>query len=144
MDVGKIEIHLRTILQSDESLVLDEPLEVQVAVIKNPQGAGRYKSLMYIFGEGDSLHLSKAISKTSGEDNLCLARSIAVALAKLAHEESKTSGDPAAVKNALNHLKQIYNPARQVQMSVSRCWTLRPSCPTVKAPPASWLMAFEK
>ena len=73
---------LQHIVQSDEELFLDEPLEIQLGVIKNPMGAGRAKGLRYLFSDEDDLHKSKSIVKITNQDNLCLARSIVVAQAR--------------------------------------------------------------
>ena len=93
-------MYLRSILQSDEDLVLDEVLEIQVAIVRNSRGAGRgsLNKIMYIFGHGDSLHTTMAISKTRGSDNLCLAKSLAVALAKSKLVEANKQSNQTLVK----------------------------------------------
>ena len=121
LNLGIIEMYLRSILQSDEELVLDEPLEIQVAIVRNPRGGvtKRKNKLQYLFGMGDSLAKTKAVSKTRYTDNLCLARSLVVADTKARLNEAKARGDEYREKELTNKLKQLYNSKRKVQFRMA-------------------------
>ena len=146
LNVGEIELYLRSILQSDEDLVLDEPLEIQVAVVRNPRGAGRKikNKLMYIFGGGDSLHTSKAVSKTKGIDNLCLAKSLVVALAKSKNVEAKKQGSESLVKSTQNTLTQLYNQSRNVLWREAQLLQTQAGFPLDYTPSFADIASFER
>ena len=49
LTLEQVLAHLEEILQSDQDLFLDEPLEIHVAVIRNPRGAGRRTGMDGLF-----------------------------------------------------------------------------------------------
>ena len=76
-DVASILQRLEEILQSETDLVLEEGLEMHIAVIRLPRGNG----LEYIHGDGNILRKTRGVSEIVAK-NLYLARSIVVALSK--------------------------------------------------------------
>ena len=156
MNVGQVEMYLRTILQSDENIFLDETLEIQVAVVRNPQGTGKKdpkkghkiprncNPLMYIFGQEDALKLSRSISKTKVEDNLCLARSVVVALARIDKQRAEDSGDKKLTKKCLNKIKQLYNVNRDVLRKEAEKLQILAGFPLSHIPSFTDIAAFER
>ena len=78
LNIFKVLELLETLLQSDDELYLDEPLEIHIGVIRNPLGAGRSEGLNYV----DDLHRLRCICKINNSDNLCLSRAIVVGIAR--------------------------------------------------------------
>jgi hypothetical protein len=100
---------IENVLQSDEELYLDEPLEIHVGIIRNPLGAGVSKGFRFFFRFDDDLHHSKSLVKIVINDSLCLARSIVVALAKI----NKMSNPDN--KQLANEYSYIIDPKRNWQ-----------------------------
>ena len=110
LSIFKIFELLETLLQSDDELYLDEPLEIHVGVIRNPLGAGRSLGLNYI----DDLHRLRCICKINNDDNLCLARAITVGVARADMEAAPLSNRSLRrqTKSAYYH---VINPKRKLQ-----------------------------
>ena len=92
MTVSKIMDMLEAVLQSDEDLFIEQGIEIHVAVARNPLG-GKGGKLRYLFTEIDDLSKSRSIVKIVNKDNLCFARSVVVALAKLKLSELNRDDD---------------------------------------------------
>ena len=70
------------VLTSKESLRVQEGFNIHVGTIEVPDGGGRSK-VVHVTGENSCLKRKKSVVTIQNTDNLCLARSIVVALAKL-------------------------------------------------------------
>ena len=99
-NVFKVMELLENVLQSDEYIYLDKPIEIHVGVIRNPLAEGRNKGINYLFSESDDLHYMKSIVKVTNQDNLCLARSMVIAQAKAHYDVCKEN------KECARHVKK--------------------------------------
>ena len=99
---------------------------------------------MYIFGQQDALKLSHSISKTKVEDNLCLARSVVVALARIEKQRAEDSGDKKLTKKCLNKIKQLYNVNRDVLRKEAEKLQILAGFPLSHIPSFTDIAAFER
>jgi len=130
---------IENLLQSDEDLFLDRPLEIHVGVIRNPLGGNRPDGV----NSTEDLSLKKCVVKISNDDNLCLARSIVVALAR-AKLAAVSPDDENSVKRALNKYKHVINPARQLQSREAARLQLDAGLALDAVPAFTDIQAFER
>ena len=96
---------MESLLQSDDDLFLDEPLEIHVGVIRNPLVAGLSTGVNYM----DDLRRLKSICEIKNRDNLCLARAIVVGVAK--------ANLDAIPRSSKQMYESAFNEYRRVQRS---------------------------
>ncbi|OOZ58164.1 hypothetical protein BOW44_13235, partial [Solemya velum gill symbiont] len=74
---------IEKVLQSHETLAVDTGFEIDVGVIRLPKGAGGpRRRITDIHGKKNSLNLKRSIITIENDDQLCMARAIAVTWAK--------------------------------------------------------------
>jgi hypothetical protein len=73
---------IQNVLNSQQSLSVNESIEVTVGSINLPKGGAR-RRITRIKGEKNSLDLKKSVVTIDDDDQLCMARAIGVAWAKL-------------------------------------------------------------
>jgi len=115
LNVFKVLELLENLLQSDEELYLDEPLEIHVGVIRNPLAAGLSRGVNYL----EDLARLRCICQIRNTDNLCLARSIVVGIAKSDVDAAADAGG-SAHKEAVNRYKGLQNSKRGRQTSAAQ------------------------
>ena len=107
LTIGKIMAHLEQILQSDRDIFLDEPIELHVAVVRNPRGDGPPRDLTGLFSSVDDPIRAKRSFSYVKKDKLCLARSVVVTLAKHEERRWKKSNNPVEYRRARNRLNNL-------------------------------------
>ena len=110
LSIFKIIELMESLLQSDEDLYLDEPLEIHVGVIRNPLAAGLSGGVNYI----EDLRRMKSICEIKNRDNLCLARAIIVGVAK-ANLDAIQKSDEELHLRALNEYKRVQHGQKRAQ-----------------------------
>ena len=73
---------LESVLTSKENLKVDEGFELHIGSISVPTASGR-SPVVYTSGPSSCLKRKKGVVTVTSDDNLCLARSISICLAKL-------------------------------------------------------------
>ena len=119
-------------------------MEIHVAVIRNPRGAGRRLGMEGLFTEDDRLKCSRGITKIVNNDNLCLARSVVVALAKLNLQKIDREKSPVEWRNAQSRLTQLQNTRRKVQTREARQLHLNAGFQLNYIPSFEDIVAFER
>ena len=81
---------------------------------------GRRTGMDGLFTDDDRLKNSRGVTKITNKDNLCLARSVVVALAKLELQKIDREKNPEEWRHAQSRLTQLQNTQRNVQTREAR------------------------
>ena len=71
---------IERVIQSNQDFRLNDTVTVDIIHVKAPQGSGRKRTVLDI---GEYLHKKKSIITIQNNDDLCLARALVVAIAKI-------------------------------------------------------------
>jgi len=107
---------LERVQQSNDQLKLDDgQLRVRFVRVSPPQGLGQHKRQCT---QLDKLRrLKRSIVRIKNKDNLCLARAIVVARARLEH---LVKPDDKCIKSTYNHLREGDKPPRRQQFKAAK------------------------
>ena len=75
---------VQNVVQSEEGLCIDDEFTVELGVVRMDKGAGR----RHITDTSKDLSAKRSIVQINNDDNLCLARSIAVCIARREMDDS--------------------------------------------------------
>ena len=79
----KVLSHVEKVVQSNEEFRLNTTVNIDVIRVEMPQGSGRSKVKRNIVNIRDYLKKKKSIITINNKDNLCLARALAVSIARI-------------------------------------------------------------
>ena len=77
----KVLSHVQKVVQSNEEFRLNDTVNIDIIRVEMPQGSGRYKRTTLNIRE--HLKRKKSVILINNKDNLCLARALAVSIARI-------------------------------------------------------------
>ena len=77
---------IQNVVQSEEGLCIDQEFTVELGVVRIDKGTGSKRR--YLIDLNKDISAKRSIVRINNDDNLCLARSIAVCIARREKEES--------------------------------------------------------
>ena len=125
---------IQNVVQSEEGLCIDQEFTVELGVVRMDKGAGR----RYITDTIKDIRAKKSIVQIKNDDNLCLARSIAVCLARCEKEESSNAPEKSK-RYAL-----MRNSNRSLQKDTALQYQIQAQIPTDRACTLSDIPSFER
>ncbi len=109
LDADAVMGTIEKVLNSKQDLPVNESFEITIGSIDLPKGSGRRRQITRLTGKDNSLYLKKSIVTIENDDNLCMARAIGVAWAKLhrcTQDEWKTITQQRGTKSNLELILQ--------------------------------------
>jgi hypothetical protein len=91
------------VLNSHQEIVIDESLEILIGIIRIPRGEGRTQ-VSRLSGKNNSLTTKRSVVEIKNNDNLCMARAIAVGLGRLKKDANQMTEDE--YRQLRNHRKK--------------------------------------
>ena len=79
LDANKVMDTFEKVLNSNQSLAIDESMDIAVGTVDSTKGSGgSRRKFTKIKGENNSLQLKTSIVTTENDDQLCMARAIGI------------------------------------------------------------------
>ena len=108
----KVFAQIERVIQSNQEFRLNDTVTIDINHVKTPGGRGKSKLKRTIFNIRDHLKEKKSIIRINNKDDFCLARALAVAIARIENDPkynhtSAIQGDPFNVRKRWTYIRRL-------------------------------------
>ena len=86
LNAERVFSQIERVIQSNQEFRLNDTVTIDINHVKSPQGSGKSKSKRTTLNIRDHLKAKKTIIRINNKDDFCLARALAVAIAKIEND----------------------------------------------------------